>query len=70
MNGDQPVVNTQSFPVWPPPSGGAPWTGRPETGPSYMSTPYGTFPAGKALGVPGTIITPTGPVRTMGGPLN
>lgn len=57
------------FPTWPPPSGGAPVT-KWETGPIAGNPPPGrTFPAGTALGVPGTIITPSGPTRVMGGPL-
>jgi hypothetical protein len=55
------------FPTWPPPSGGAPIT-KWEDGPLPGNpAPGRTFPAGAALGIPGTVINPTTIVRTIGG---
>jgi hypothetical protein len=52
------------FPVWPPPSGGAPVT-KWETGPIAGSpAPGRTFPAGAFIDGLGTVITPT---RVIGG---
>ena len=56
------------FPVWPPPSGGYP-VKRWESGIGFGSLPAPgrTFPAGSYIDGLGSVVTPTGVVRTIGG---
>jgi hypothetical protein len=51
------------FPVWPPPSGGAPVT-KWEGGIKLVGSPGRTFPAGSYIDGLGTVVTPT---RVIGG---
>ena len=63
-----PQAGLPPFPVWPPPSGGAPVT-KWETGPIAGSPPPGTtFPAGSFIGGGGTTINTSSLaiVRTIG----